>query len=107
LDYRDSQQKMEDMAKASQVVQSVKWPGEWGRNFFLLEQFRSRMEHYDDEHPLSFGMSRRGTMLDAARGLYFKKMQDFTEKYLYTALQRRLQGYNAYAGISSDQGTII
>ncbi|MGH7595615.1 MAG: type VI secretion system membrane subunit TssM, partial [bacterium] len=94
LDYNDSQKKMKVMAKAAQVVQDVKWPGIWGRNLGLLELLRQRMERYDEGGPiLRFGMSRRGTMLEAARSLYFRKMKDFVDKYLFSELQRRLQGH--------------
>jgi len=104
FDYSDSQKKMGAMAKAAQVVQSVNWPGDWGRNFNLLELLRKRMENYDEGGPvLRFAMSRRSTMLEAARGLYFRKMKDFVEKYLSSELQRRLQGYVPNAGTSQEQ----
>ncbi len=103
--YDDSQARMHNLLTGTKEARQLDPRGDWKRNFAILEQLRKRIADYDKDAPFfSFGMSRSGSVLEAARRLYFSKIKDFVNLHLYNELQTRLDHYRPGGRISSEQG---
>ncbi|KAA0227658.1 type VI secretion system membrane subunit TssM [candidate division KSB1 bacterium] len=103
--YDDSQARMHNLLTGTKEARLLDPRGDWKRNFTILEQLRKRIDEYDkDALFFSLGMSRSGTVLEAARRLYFSKIKDFVSLHLYNELQTRLDDYRPGSRISSEQG---
>ncbi len=101
--YLRSKFSLNEIRNSAEALQKINWTSDNSllSDFKLLDQFGKQLEdvEYKDEHPslLNFGLSRTGSVVEPARGLYFRKAGGFIDNYLYKELERRMVNPGRYS----------